>query len=33
VRFSFASSVDHLQEAAARIMKISAVWQGTLAGK
>ena len=31
VRFSFASSVANLQEAAARIMKVSAAWQGTLA--
>jgi aspartate/methionine/tyrosine aminotransferase len=30
VRFSFASSVENLQEATARIMKVSAVWQGTL---
>jgi aspartate aminotransferase len=33
VRFSFASSVDNLREAAARIMKGSAAWQGTLAGR
>ncbi|HWW16614.1 MAG TPA: pyridoxal phosphate-dependent aminotransferase [Candidatus Dormibacteraeota bacterium] len=33
VRFSFASSVANLQEAAARIMKVSAAWQGTLAGR
>jgi aspartate aminotransferase len=31
VRFSFASSVANLREAAARIMKVSAAWQGTLA--
>jgi aspartate aminotransferase len=30
VRFSFASSVDNLREAAARIMKVSSAWQGTL---
>jgi aspartate/methionine/tyrosine aminotransferase len=30
VRFSFASSVENLREAAARIMKVSAAWQGTL---
>jgi aspartate/methionine/tyrosine aminotransferase len=30
VRFSFASSVQNLREAAARIMKVSAAWQGTL---
>jgi aminotransferase len=30
VRFSFASSVENLREAAARIMKVSASWQGTL---
>lgn len=30
VRFSFASSVANLREAAARIMKVSAAWQGTL---
>jgi aspartate aminotransferase len=29
VRFSFASSVENLKEAAARIMKVSSVWQGT----
>jgi aspartate aminotransferase len=33
VRFSFASSVENLREAAARIAKISAAWQGTLAGR
>jgi aspartate aminotransferase len=33
VRFSFASSVDNLREAAARIMKVSTAWQGTLAEK
>jgi aspartate aminotransferase len=31
VRFSFASSMENLREAAARIMKVSAAWQGTLA--
>jgi aspartate aminotransferase len=31
VRFSFASSVENLDEAAARIKKVSTVWQGTLA--
>jgi aspartate/methionine/tyrosine aminotransferase len=31
VRFSFASSVANLKEAVERIMKVSAVWQGTLA--
>jgi len=30
VRFSFASSVENLREAAARIMKVSAAWQGSL---
>jgi len=30
VRFSFASSVANLQEAAARIAKVSTAWQGTL---
>jgi len=30
VRFSFASSVENLREAAARIMKVSVAWQGTL---
>jgi aspartate aminotransferase len=30
VRFSFASSVENLREAAARIMKVSATWQRTL---
>ena len=33
VRFSFASSVENLREAAARIMKVSTAWQGTLVGK
>ncbi len=33
VRFSFASSVANLREAAARIAKVSTAWQGTLAGK
>jgi len=33
VRFSFASSVANLKEAAARIMKVSAAWQGTLVGR
>lgn len=33
VRFSFASSVANLREAAARIGKVSAAWQGTLAEK
>jgi len=33
VRFSFASSVANLREAAARIMKISTAWQGTLAAR
>jgi len=33
VRFSFASSVANLQEAAARMMKVSAAWQGTLVEK
>jgi aspartate aminotransferase len=33
VRFSFASSVANLQEAAARIMKVSAAWQRTLVGR
>jgi aspartate/methionine/tyrosine aminotransferase len=31
VRFSFASSVENLREAAARILKVSAAWQGSLA--
>jgi len=31
VRFSFASSVENLDEAAARIKRVSAAWQGTLA--
>jgi aspartate/methionine/tyrosine aminotransferase len=31
VRFSFASSVENLREAAARILKVSAEWQGSLA--
>jgi aspartate/methionine/tyrosine aminotransferase len=30
VRFSFASSMENLREAAARIMKVSAAWQETL---
>jgi aspartate aminotransferase len=30
VRFSFVSSVANLQEAAARILKVSAAWQGSL---
>src|SRR5580692_2742689 len=30
VRFSFASSLENLREAAARIMKVSATWQSTL---
>jgi aspartate aminotransferase len=30
VRFSFASSVENLREAAARILKVSATWQRTL---
>ena len=33
VRFSFASSVENLKEAAVRIMKVSAAWQETLVGK
>jgi aspartate/methionine/tyrosine aminotransferase len=33
VRFSFASSVANLREAAARIMKVSAAWQGTLVAR
>jgi aspartate/methionine/tyrosine aminotransferase len=33
VRFSFASSVANLKEAAARITKVSAAWQGTLVEK
>jgi aspartate aminotransferase len=33
VRFSFASSVANLREAASRIMKVSAAWQGTLVAK
>jgi len=33
VRFSFASSVANLKEAAARVMKVSAAWQGTLVGR
>jgi aspartate/methionine/tyrosine aminotransferase len=33
VRFSFASSVETLNEAAARIKKASSAWQGTLAEK
>jgi aspartate/methionine/tyrosine aminotransferase len=31
VRFSFASSVENLDEAASRIKRVSTVWQGTLA--
>src|SRR5712691_7529504 len=33
VRLSFASSVANLQEATARITRVSAAWQGTLAGR
>lgn len=33
VRFSFASSVENLHEAAARIKRVSSVWQRTLAEK
>jgi aspartate aminotransferase len=33
VRFSFASSVANLREAAARIVKVSAAWQGTVAAR
>ena len=33
VRFSFASSVANLREAADRIMKVSTAWQGTLVGR
>jgi aspartate aminotransferase len=33
VRFSFASSVANLKEAAARIMKVSATWQGSPVGR
>jgi aspartate aminotransferase len=33
VRFSFASSVENLREAAARIMKVSTAWQRTLVEK
>jgi aspartate aminotransferase len=33
VRFSFASSVANLHEAATRIMKVSAAWQGSLVSK
>src|ERR1700733_1071510 len=33
IRFSFASSVANLKEAAARIRKVSAAWQGTLVAK
>jgi aspartate aminotransferase len=33
VRFSFASSVENLREAVARIMKVSTAWQETLAEK
>jgi aminotransferase len=33
VRFSFASSVANLQEAAVRIRKVSSAWQGSLAAR
>ena len=33
VRFSFASSTATLHEAVERILKVSAAWQGTLAGR
>jgi aspartate aminotransferase len=33
VRFSFASSMTNLQEAASRIMKVATAWQGTLASR
>jgi aspartate/methionine/tyrosine aminotransferase len=33
IRFSFASSVANLREAARRIAKVSAAWQGTLVGR
>ncbi len=33
VRFSFASSVENLREATARILKVSSVWQGSLIEK
>lgn len=33
VRFSFASSLENLREAAARILKVSEVWQGTLVAR
>jgi aspartate aminotransferase len=33
VRFSFASSTATLHEAVERIIKVSAAWQGTLAGR
>jgi aspartate aminotransferase len=33
VRFSFASSVENLREAAARILKASMAWQATLVGR
>ncbi len=33
VRFSFASSGENLREAADRILKVSAAWQGTLAAR
>jgi aspartate aminotransferase len=33
VRFSFASSTSTLHDAVERILKVSAAWQGTLAGK
>ena len=32
IRFSFASSVENLREAALRIRKVSAAWQGSLVG-
>jgi hypothetical protein len=33
VRFSFASSIENLDEAAARIKKASTLWQGKLVEK
>ena len=33
VRFSFVSSMSNLREAAARIMKVSTAWQGSLAAR
>ena len=33
VRFSFASSVENLREAAVRILKVSEVWQRTLVAR